>query len=81
MSRNEELIRCEIVWNDEPDAEPETVIFAEHGTESSPVDELVFFTGYTADELRAAAGIPGDLGEDFTIVSVVDAAADIQDLV
>ena len=56
-----------IAFNEDPDAEHD-VLFCEQDTEGLAIDDEIFFSGYTADQLRAMIG--KNTGEDFTVLKV-----------
>lgn len=61
------LVPAWIAFNDDPDAEHQ-VLFCEQDTEGLAIDDEVFFSGYTADQLRAMVG--KETCEDFTVLKV-----------
>ena len=60
------LVGAWIAFKDEPGLRIET--FCEQDTEGLAIDEDVFFSGYSAEQLRAMVG--KRTGEDFTVYSV-----------
>ena len=65
-----ELVDAAIRWKDT--GEPEVVTFSDRSTEGLDLDEEVFMSGYTREDLEAARRGEVDLGEDFEVMSVLD---------
>lgn len=68
----------DITWKD--DGSMETVVISDEDTLGTEIDELVFCSGFTADELQAEADGAAELGEDWRVIRVNGTSQNIDEL-